>query len=238
MSKIVSCLCITYKRTSFLEKSIEYFKSQNYSEKELIVVFQDNDDETNKFISENDYKKYEYDHLKSNAKKISYCKNDIIFIRVSKDLTLGEKRNLSIDFSNGEYVCIWDDDDFHHPERITKQLNFLQYCKKSSCVLSNIMIYNEPLNKLYYGPLRPDGWEGTLICLKNKIGRYLHLNKKEDTPVVQELYKSKELSVIECPELYIYFLHSHNTSAGDHFNEMIYYSLECDFNEYTSYEFN
>ena len=36
--------------------------------------------------------------------------------------TLGQLRNLGIDFADADYTIVWDDDDYHHPQRIEAQI--------------------------------------------------------------------------------------------------------------------
>ncbi len=222
---LISCLCITYKRPSFLKRSIQCFENQTYSNKELIIVHQDNDEITHLFAEQNpSYSRVSYES--GTLIKKHHGASSITFIQVSVELSLGEKRNLSVEFAHGDFVCIWDDDDFHAKHRLAYQIEFLLFSKKASNVLANLTLYDERSGKYYTGPHRSNGWEGSLLCRKDQISKYHHLNKQEDTPVVVDLYSRNELSVMEQPELYVYHLHSQSTSGFGHFDEMIHYSIE------------
>lgn len=221
----VSCLCITYKRVSFLVKSIDYFNSQTHDNKEFIIVYQDNDEETENFIkSSNKFNLAEFDKHEFNY-SVKHESN-ITFLKVSKELSLGRKRNLSIQYATGDYVCIWDDDDFFPPNRIESQLDFLIYAEKPACTLSNLTLFLAEENKYFYSSHRNTGWEGSLLCKTNEIGKYHDLNKKEDTPVIDELLGSNNLAIMESPELYVYRLHGNNVSGKKHFEELLNYALE------------
>ncbi len=217
-------MCITYKRTSFLKRSIRCFEDQIYPNKELLIVYQDNDEITEAFVDENPgYFKL----ILKDGKIIQEKEGDssIKFIRVSNDLTLGEKRNLSIDYATGDFVCIWDDDDFHSEVRLKHQMEFLIFSGKAANVLANLTLFDERTGKFYFSPQRNNGWEGSLLCKKSEIGKYHHLNKKEDTPVLIDLYERDLLSIMEEPELYIYHFHASNTSGMSHLDEMLNYSI-------------
>ena len=108
----ISCKCITYARTSFLEESIESFLKQEYEgKKELIIV--------------NDYplQKLHFDHP-----EIKIYNLDSTFD------TIGEKENFAVSKCSGEIIALWDDDDImlsNHLSNVakylTKENNFLQW---------------------------------------------------------------------------------------------------------------
>src|SRR5690606_39021363 len=101
------------------------------------------------------------------------------------DLTLGEKRNAAIDFCNGEYWCTWDDDDFHHPDRLTIQMVALQKSEYKSAALSRVILYDAKTASAYLSAKRY-AWEQTVICerslsLENPLFRYIARQKGEDS---------------------------------------------------------
>lgn len=108
----ISCKCITYARTEFLEESIESFLRQKYDgKKELIIV--------------NDYplQKLKFDHPDIKIFNISHTFN-----------TIGEKENFAVSQCSGDIIALWDDDDImlsNHLSNIanyfTEGVNFLQW---------------------------------------------------------------------------------------------------------------
>lgn len=108
----MSCKCITYARTEFLEESIESFLKQEYEgKKELIIV--------------NDYplQKLKFDHP-----EIKIFNMDETFS------TIGEKENFAVSQCSGDIIALWDDDDImlsNHLSNIAKYftdgVNFLQW---------------------------------------------------------------------------------------------------------------
>jgi glycosyltransferase involved in cell wall biosynthesis len=80
----VSCVCITYKRTDFLEEAIESFLRQDYSgKKELIII---NDDNEQTLI-------FEHPEVK-------------IYNFKDRFNSIGEKRNKSIEFSSYNLIML------------------------------------------------------------------------------------------------------------------------------------
>jgi len=98
MKPLVSCLCNTYGRPKLLEEAIKCFLDQDYDNKELIVL---NDQEGAILKLDQDY-------------------SDIRLINHPKRFeTLGHKRNYIKSIARGDYYCIWDDDDLYTPWRIS-----------------------------------------------------------------------------------------------------------------------
>lgn len=228
--KTISCLCITYRRINYIQRAILCFNEQTHPSKELIIVYQDDDELTKQFLEKNiNYGAFKLigDTLIEDREP----KENIKFIEVSKKLSLGSKRNLSIDLANGEFVCIWDDDDYFPPNRLSDQLTFLNFSGKSANTLTSLVLYYEKSDTFYFSSERNTGWEGSLLCKTSAIGKYHNLNKKEDTPVVEDLLNRNELSVMQAPELYVYFLHNKNTSGEQHFENLLSYSIKISHEE-------
>lgn len=224
MNKMISCLCITYKRVSFLKRAIKCFEDQIYPNKELIIVYQDNDEITEEFVNnQTQYFKLVFKNDEVFQENLGV--KPIKFLKVSSALTLGEKRNLSIKHAQGDFICIWDDDDFHSEFRLIHQMEFLRFSGKAANALADLTLFDERTDRFYFSPQRNTGWEGSLLCKKSEIGKYHHLNKKEDTPVLIDLYERDQLSVMEEPELYVYHFHASNTSGTSHLDEMLNYSI-------------
>src|SRR5687768_803991 len=106
---LVSCICITHNRIHLLEKSIHYFSNQTYPKKELIVGYTSDDVTTENYLT-----------------RISHPLIRPLKFSSDRDLKLGEKRNLAIEFSKGFYFCVWDDDDWYGESRIEFQVDKLK----------------------------------------------------------------------------------------------------------------
>jgi mannosyltransferase OCH1-like enzyme len=194
----ISCLCVTKNDYSLVSKSIDCFLNQTYPNKELIVVYEDD----NKVI-ENIIKDY-------NNSNIKYLK-----IKTIPKKTLGELRNISINSSTGDYICQWDDDDWYHPLRLWEQFRHCKLNKKGGSILKSWLIYDSVKNNLYSCERKIiSGWEGSFLYKKSLIKElYPLLSKGEDTTFIEKI--QHDLSVLNKPELYVYRVHTVNTWGYD-----------------------
>lgn len=196
LSKKVTCLMITRSdRIQLAARAIKCFEKQSYPFKELLIV---SDDDMEALLPE----------LPHGAR----------FLRAPSGLNLGHLRNYAIACSDGDYIAQWDDDDWYHPNRLTKQMNALfRDSSADGCTLGSWTIA-WPARGLYgISHWRDKGWEGSLVARRWKTPIYPGLPRREDTPVVE----SMNLTVIEDPTLYVYVVHGSNTWNEKHF-EMLF----------------
>jgi glycosyltransferase involved in cell wall biosynthesis len=97
---MVSCIMPTYNRPMYVIRSVHYFLNQSYRNSELIIV-----DDSEQSI-ENEIPK----------------DSRIKIIRLSQRFSIGKKRNLGCELASGDIIMLWDDDDWHGPKRIEKQV--------------------------------------------------------------------------------------------------------------------
>lgn len=198
---LVSAICVTRNRVPFLKRAVRDFLDQTYPNKELVIVYDNDDTETNTFIQ-----------------SITF---PIIAVKNDKKIKLGSLRNLGIQSANGEYIIQWDDDDEYNPKRIEKQLKILQNYGKKACCLARWLIYDNHTNKRYISSHYT--WEGSILAEKNMMLEYPYpdMSKGEDTVVIEALKKDDQLILADIPELYTYHLHWKNTWDRDHGESII-----------------
>lgn len=160
--------------------------------------------------------------VKMDAKPTASVK--FIAINSDKKISLGLKRNLGLKFCQGDYIAIWDDDDWYAPNRLEAQLAAIQDSPYAACSLARLRMYVEANQEVYTSFVRTSGWEGSLLCKSESMVRYEYLDKGEDTPVLQKLLYEGLLKVIDRPELYIYQIHGSNTWSGTHFSRLLHKS--------------
>ncbi|MFI5323846.1 MAG: glycosyltransferase [Thermodesulfobacteriota bacterium] len=201
---LVSCLCVTRGRTKLLERAMGSFTDQTYPHKEIVVVYESDDEETRNFLS---------------------VRNDEGLIKVeapsSPRLTLGELRNLAVAGCGGEYFCQWDDDDWSHRNRISFQMDVIRESGMQASILMHWLIFDDTRKIAYVSARRP--WEGSLICKKSLIGeglRYEARDRGEDTPLVTELFRRSQVFPIIMPKLYIYVYHGNNIWTNEHWRRI------------------
>jgi len=202
---LISCICITNSRPKLLQQAISCFESQNYINKELVISYPKNDQLTKELIASN--------------KSVN-----ILQIERDPEETLGNARNHALYKCHGDYVCVWDDDDWYHSSRLSFQFNSLHTVGPGfqASILTRIILYDFTTHLGYLS--FPYNWDGTLLCRKEMLlqNQYADRNKAEDTHVIPFLHSRKMLAQInESPFLYIYTYHGENTWSYDHFQIFI-----------------
>jgi glycosyltransferase involved in cell wall biosynthesis len=107
MDKLISVILPVYNGESYLQDAIESILNQTYQNFELIIINDGSTDKSNQIIER--YLKF---------KKIKYIS------RVNKGLIFS--LNEAIKISKGEYIARMDQDDICYPQRLEKQINFME----------------------------------------------------------------------------------------------------------------
>jgi len=106
--QLISIIMPYYRKIDTVNRSIKSVVNQTYKKFELIIVYDDNDLE--------EY--YKIKNFIKNNKKIKLIKN-------KKNIGAGKSRNIGIKNCNGNIITFIDSDDTWHPQKLRKQLNFL-----------------------------------------------------------------------------------------------------------------
>jgi glycosyltransferase involved in cell wall biosynthesis len=204
-SPLVSCLCVTRNKVEKLKRVIRCFLAQSYPNKELLILYEDNDPATQQFAE-------------------TFTNDLVRFVKVSATpkLSLGELRNISVEECRGEYFCQWDDDDWYHIDRLSSQMSALVSNLQPVSFLMNWLIYDEVNHQAYFSFLRM--WEGSIICKKSVIGgdlKYPSMTKAEDSVFVEQLQQTTRIYPLVNPTLYIYVFHGNNTWDVGHFQDLV-----------------
>lgn len=106
---LVSVLMSTYNRYDFLRESVESILNQTYSNLELIVVleFCENQEKIEQILN-------------------SYHDKRIRIIKNKEKLGFPRSLNVGFDLAKGKYVARMDDDDISLPQRLEKQVEFME----------------------------------------------------------------------------------------------------------------
>jgi glycosyltransferase involved in cell wall biosynthesis len=205
---LISCICITNNRPLLLQKAIACFVSQNYPNKELVISYPKNDYSSQLVIKE----------------ALQNEDGHIVQIERDTEESLGNARNYAIAKCNGDYVCLWDDDDWYHSSRLSYQYNSMQTIGQGyqASILSRIILYDSLTKKAYFSFSYT--WDGTILCRKEILlqNQYANRNQGEDTHVITFLSGRKLLYQIDdVPFLYIYIYHGQNTWNYAHFEYFI-----------------
>ena len=181
---LVSVIIPYYKKKAFFEKSIKSAINQTLKDFEIIIVYNDAEDEEINFVK----------------KLIKNKKNIKLFIK-KKKLGAGLARNFGIGKSKGTYVAFLDADDVWKKDKLKLQLEFMKKNKFEICHTSYVAIKKKKKtvikSKLYhdYRDLLKSCNIGlsTVILKKNILNKYFsfsNLKTKEDFILWLKLLKS------------------------------------------------
>lgn len=98
----VSCLCVTEDRHAFIPWLLWNWRKQHWAKKDLLII-----DSSSEPIAVPD-------------------RDDIRVVRATPGATVGHKRNLALDHASGDAIAWFDDDDWQHPERLTRLVQALR----------------------------------------------------------------------------------------------------------------
>lgn len=201
---LISCLCVTNDRVSFLKRSIRCFNAQDYNNKELVIVHKKSDYNTRDFL-----------------RTITQANILSKEIEPTETMKLGDIRNQAIAFSNGAYFCNWDDDDWYASTRLTRQMETLLNNGQSVSLLTNILVYDKLTNDAYFSMFRL--WETSILCEKKEIKdrvKYGSLQRAEDAFLVNQLLDKSKIFPTAIPNLMIYVIHGTNTMNRSHYDKL------------------
>jgi hypothetical protein len=197
---VVSCVMVTANRPEQARLSVECYRRQSWQNRRLYILDTGTDDGLERWLQQ----------IKDPS---------INFKRISRGaMTLGDIRNAAIQRTRGDYVCIWDDDDLHHPLRVEGQMTATAKSRTDGCMLSRLMIWWPFQSQLVVS----DGkyWEGTLLAKRDAMASYASLNRGEDSKAVHAMQERSRIVYVNAPELYIYVKHLNNTWSERHFEYM------------------
>ena len=111
----------TYKRADMLEKAINSILDQTYKDV-MVTVVDDNDPET------------EWRKRTSKLMEKFLSEKRVQYICHEKNKNGSAARNTGLKYTNGEFVCFLDDDDYFMEDKIEKQMKYLlENSTKDAC---------------------------------------------------------------------------------------------------------
>jgi glycosyltransferase involved in cell wall biosynthesis len=197
------------QRFDYLRRSVESYVSQTYPMRELVIVFEAMETPgahaVQRYIS-------------------SLGRSDIRLAPAFDAPTLGALRNHSRAQARGDFHIQWDDDDFHHPLRIERQLAFLLDVGAEAVCLQQVMQLFAASRRLYclnWAGAEAGGFPGSLLCRGSAPVRYPdsgpNARRGEDTDLIAQLQRGEGYRVLaDAPHLYVYVSHGLNTWSDDH----------------------
>lgn len=192
---LVSCIMPTANRRAYVPHAIDYFLSQDYAERELVIL-----DDGEDCIAD----------LVSADPRIRY-------LRETTRRTVGTKRNACNEAARGEIIVHWDDDDWMSPRRISTQVDALVRADADLCGCESLLFFDpaKPAGWLYRYPGTDGGWVcGNSMAYRRDLwrrNRFPDLRVGEDSRFIWSAKDARVARLGECG-LMVGLVHPRNTS--------------------------
>jgi glycosyltransferase involved in cell wall biosynthesis len=160
---LVSCIMPTHNRRSLIRVSLNCYLSQDWPDKELVVV----DDGA--------------DTVRDLVKQLV---PDAVYIYLAEKQMIGTKRNLACEASSGDAICHFDDDDWSGVGRIRDQVTRLIESGKQMTGYHSIIYWNGTEARCY-ASADPEYAVGTTMCYQKRfweIHRFPAKSYQKTTP--------------------------------------------------------
>jgi len=194
----VSCVMVTQRsRLEYFRRSTADFLRQTHPNKRLLVVTSDQD--MGEFRA----------HL-ANIPEATFLQLD-----APEQLPIGVMRNAALQAAPDGFVCSWDDDDRHHPERLAAHLQpFADPHVIATCLCEQLyhFVHQHELWITQWDGLTP----GIIMYRKTEL-QYENVSRHEDSRYCRQLQRrGRVVAVRGRPELYVRTIHGANVSTLGH----------------------
>ena len=207
---MISIIMPSYKSERFISKTIESVLAQTYQNWQMIIVDDVSPDDSNEIIEE-------------------YCKKDsrIKLIKLEKNSGPAVARNRAIEEAKGKYIAFLDADDLWKPEKLEKQIKFME---EKNCALSYSAYetmseegelqnkYINPPLKISYQDLLKSNYIGCLTAIYDtqKIGKvYMpNISKRQDYGLWLKILRKTDFAYGLEESLGVYRIMSNSVSSN------------------------
>lgn len=196
---LVSALMVTRNRLRLVRRSLACLAAQTWPKLELVVV---------------DHGTEDYSPLLAEYRGRMEIRYDRIAHEPS--VKLGGLRNLLLERARGEYLAVWDDDDWFHPERLATQVAYLRETALEAVELRYCLVHlNEPgfVERPFRADSR-DGFPGTLVFHPTDL-RYPNIQRSEDLAFETAFRKRGRFGCIEAGSSHLMVRCYHGANTWD-----------------------
>jgi len=191
---LVSCIMPTYNRRAWIRRSIDCFLSQDYSERELVIV-DDGSDAVGDLVPADPRIRYH---------------------RLDRKLSIGAKRNLACELAAGSLIAHWDDDDWYPSWRLSRQVAALASSPSDLCGTNQLYFFDDAGQRafLYTCHDRRPWVAGSSFVYKKSLWqqtRFPDLQVGEDSKFLWTMSPNRVLDLKEA-RLCVASIHAQNTS--------------------------
>ncbi|HEX2060168.1 MAG TPA: glycosyltransferase, partial [Thermoanaerobaculia bacterium] len=204
----ISCLMITKDRLLLAERAIRAFAEQSYRNRELVIVSESAA-----------YRRA----LERCAERLGV--KDVKMVAAADQVPIGQLRNLALDAASGEILCQWDDDDWHHRDRLVRQAETMLAREAGACGLTGHLHYFEPDALLFVADWTLGGQQQqqaerlfppSMMWRRDERVRYPVVRGGEDSALLTRLLETVPVAELTAPELYLYQYHTGNLCTREH----------------------
>jgi len=144
MEALVSIITPTYNSEKFIAETITSVQNQTYSNWEMVIVDDCSTDQTESIVLQ-----------------FAASDNRIKFYKLHKNAGAGVARNQAVSMAAGTYIAFLDSDDLWKPEKLQKQIDFLQTQKQpfTFSFYDCIDEAGQPLHKRVEAPFKLKYWQ-------------------------------------------------------------------------------
>lgn len=185
----------TRNRRPFVGQAIWYFLRQDYPRREMIVV-DDGEDSVADLIPPDER---------------------IHYLRLDRRHSLGIKRNIACEMSQGSLIAHWDDDDWMAPHRLSLQVAALNAANAAACGVRELLHYRIDAGEawLYRYPPEMRPWLAGCTLMYRRDVWVAHpfpdANVGEDTAFVWAQPPAQLLAMPDC-SFYVALIHPGNSA--------------------------
>lgn len=191
---LITCIMPTADRPEFVMGAVNKFLRQDYSNTELVIID---------------------DGVKSCVDLIPNL-NNINYYYLKPPNTIGTKRNLACEKSNGEFIIHMDDDDWYAPDWISRQVENLLNTGGDITGLNSIIFHSSSLERsfVYRNVDNNKPWIlGATMAYKKSVWenyKFKNMQVGEDTDFLKN--SAGKIVVLNYLNGFVAMVHSNNTS--------------------------
>ena len=187
INPLVTVIMPTYNYAQFIKEAIDSVLNQTYKNLELIIVDNYSEDNTEEIVK-------------------SYKDNRIKYTKFRNNGVIAASRNTGIKDSKGEYVAFLDSDDLWLPDKLERQVKFLDEHPAVGLVYARAEQFTAARQS---GPIIPslrrakDGWVFNDLVKRNFIGILTVLVRRKCLERIGSFDEDPKLKSVEDYELWL-----------------------------------
>jgi len=189
----VSCVCPTFGRVNLLEEALHSFLIQDYKGKKQLIIL-------------NDF----------NQQRLHFKHPEVKIINLPKRVRhLGTKRNMTVDYSDYDFIANWDSDDIYLPHSLSTRVKHMT--KDYSKFIYSLVI--EGNNAMRFHKALFPGQAIYTRKIFDLVGGYPDINICEDIEFEKSIpEENKEYHDLKNESHYIYKWHTLPKGDNMHFS--------------------